>query len=181
MKAGTRFAFIGAVVAAVTASLCCILPVVAAVAGIIGFAASEFFARWRPYLLGLTLGLLAVGFYLAYRRRGDACEIGTPCERPSLGSWSRVVLWLITILVIGLAAFPYYSGWVARALAKESKPAAATSGNSTARVGLRIEGMDCGACAALLEKNLSQVPWRVARSAGPSGQAGPSRVRSAEG
>ncbi len=117
-KKKTRFALIGAVVAAVTASLCCILPLVAAVLGFTGFAASAFFEHWRPYLLAATFGLLGVDFYLTYRRPRKACEAGSVCERTPMGRWNRAALWLVTVLVVVLAAFPYYSSWVARAASR---------------------------------------------------------------
>jgi copper chaperone CopZ len=157
-KNKTRFALTGAIVAAVTASLCCILPLIAAVIGFTGFAASQFFERWRPYLLAVTFGLLAVGFYLAYRRPREACEVGSVCERTPIGRWNRAALWLVAVLVVVLAAFPYYSGWVARAVTKAKGPAEVPAQSSQAHAVLKIDGMVCGSCAALLEKKLSQMP-----------------------
>lgn len=163
-KDNTRFALAGAVIAAVTASLCCILPVIAVALGLTGFAASQFFERWRPALLGVTFALLAVGFYFAYRPRRQACEPGSACERTPVGRWNKVILWLATVVVIVLAAFPYYSGWVAQAVAKTKQPPQAALQTGGARAVLKIEGMDCGACATLIEKNLAQIPGvRVAQ------------------
>jgi mercuric ion transport protein len=110
-------AFVSAsVVAAIAASLCCILPIVFVLigAGIAGAAA--FFATWRPLLLVITFLLLALGFYFAYRRPRQACEPGTACERPIIARTSRVWLWIATAFVILFAAFPYYSGPVANFL-----------------------------------------------------------------
>ena len=155
-KNKTRFAVTGAIVAAVTASLCCILPLIAAVLGFTGFAASQFFEHWRPYFLAVTFGLLAVGFYLAYRRPREACEVGSVCEHTPIGRWNRAVLWLVAVLVVILAAFPYYAGWVARAVTTK-QPAQLPEPSSQAHAVLKIDGMVCGSCAALLEKKLSQV------------------------
>lgn len=146
----------GALVAALAASLCCILPVIAVALGLTGLAVSQFFTAWRPYLLGVTFALLAAGFYMANRRGRGACESGV-CERPAIGRWGRTSLWLVTGLVLVVAAFPYYSGRVAHALARNRKVAAPNPAQSTARVVLTVEGMDCGGCAALLEKNLSRI------------------------
>ena len=157
-KDNARFALAGAVIAAVTASLCCILPVIAVALGLTGFAASQFFERWRTALLGVTFALLAVGFYFAYRPRRQACEPGSACERTPVGRWNRVILWLATVVVVVLAAFPYYSGWVAQAVAKGKQPAQATLQAGEARAVLEIEGMDCSACATLIEKNLVRIP-----------------------
>ena len=155
----TVWALGGAVVAAITASLCCILPVVAVVLGISGFAASQFFEQWRPYLLAVTSGLLALDFYLAYRRAPkEACEPGSLCERPAFGKWNRRILWLATVFVALFATFPYYSGRVVRAVTRTGQPAANVSQLATERVVLKIEGMDCPACAAGLQNNLRQIP-----------------------
>ncbi|MBI1939939.1 MAG: hypothetical protein HYS33_00365, partial [Acidobacteria bacterium] len=151
----TVWALGGAVLAAVTASLCCILPIVAVIAGVSGFAASQFFEQWRPYLLAVTFGLLALGFYLSYRRAPKvACEPGSVCARPGFGKWHRRVLWLATDFVALFATFPYYSGWVVRAVAGTGQPAANVSQAATKNMVLTIEGMDCPACAGLLQNNL---------------------------
>lgn len=157
-KHKARFALTGAVVAGVTASLCCILPLIAAALGFTGFAASRFFEQWRPYLLAVTFGLLAGGFYLAYRRPREACQSGSACERTSIGRWNRAMLWFVAVFAVGLVAFPYYSGWVARAITKTKGPAEIETQSSQAHAVLKIDGMDCGACAVLIEKKLSQIP-----------------------
>jgi copper chaperone CopZ len=127
------------------------------VAGLTGFAASQFFEDWRPYLLAVTFGLLAVGFYLAYRRPRQTCEVGSVCERTSIGRFNRAVLWLVAALVIVLAAFPYYSGRVARAVTKPKQPAEVAAQGFQTHAVLKIDGMVCSSCAALLEKRLSQI------------------------
>ncbi len=156
-KNKARFALTGAIIAAVTASLCCILPLIAAVIGFTGFAASAFFERWRPYLLAVTFGLLAAGFYLAYRRPREVCQVGSVCERTPIGRWNRAALWLVAVSVVVLAAFPYYSGWVARAVTISRQPAELPAQSFQAHAVLKIDGMVCSSCAALLEKKLSQV------------------------
>ncbi len=157
-KNRSGLALTGAVIAAVTASLCCILPVIAVALGLTGFAASQFFERWRPVLLGVTFALLAVGFYFAYRPRRQACAPGSVCERTPIGRWNKVILWLATVVVIVLAAFPYYSGWVAQAVVKTKQPTPVVFQAAEARAVLNIEGMDCSACATLIEKNLTEIP-----------------------
>lgn len=64
----TGLALSSAVVAAVAASLCCILPIIFALAGAGIMGASAFFAQLRPVLMVLTLLLLGFGFYFAYRQ-----------------------------------------------------------------------------------------------------------------
>ncbi len=84
-------AFIGAsLVAGIAASLCCILPIVFALAGAGIVGASAFFATWRPYLLGTTFLLLGLGFYFAYRNRSMLANRGRPVR--SQRQTRRVVL-----------------------------------------------------------------------------------------
>jgi copper chaperone CopZ len=109
-------------------------------------------------LLGVTFALLAAGFYFAYRPRRRVCEPGSLCERTPVGRWNKVVLWLATAGVVVLAAFPYYSAWVAKAVAKTKQPAQVALQAGEARAVLNIQGMDCGACATLIERNLAKIP-----------------------
>src|SRR5258708_29011636 len=110
-------AFIGAsLIAGIAASLCCILPIVFALAGAGIVGASAFFAAWRPYLLGITFLLLGFGFYFAYRKPKHACEPGSVCEKPATSKRGRVGLWIATAFVLIVAAFPYYSEPIAELL-----------------------------------------------------------------
>ncbi len=110
-------AFIGAALAAaVAASLCCILPIVFVLAGVGVVGAAAFFATWRPLLLVSAFALLGAGFYFAYRKPRQGCELGSACERPAVNRAGRLWLWIATGFVILFAAFPYYSGPVANFL-----------------------------------------------------------------
>lgn len=110
-------AFVGAsVVAAIAASMCCILPIVFVMVGVGVAGAAAFFARWRPVLLGITFALLGLGFYFTYRTSGQTCEPGSACERQEINKAGRLWLWIATTFVILFAAFPYYSGPVANFL-----------------------------------------------------------------
>lgn len=150
----------GSIVAAALASFCCILPIVFALTGLTVIGAAAAFAAWRPYLLGATFGLLGLAFYFAYRTPNEECAPGSICAVPASRHRVRMTLWLATILVLGLAAFPYFSGPVAEFLLSGSAPGAdsrklATPSLKTAS--LSIEGMDCSACATAIRNKLSAV------------------------
>ena len=72
----------GSVFAAIVASFCCILPIVFALTGFSILSASALSDVWRPYLLGLTFGLLGLGFYFAYMPRKEQCAPGSACAMP---------------------------------------------------------------------------------------------------
>ncbi len=92
----TLFAGVGAIVSVVAASSCCLplLPFLAAA----GFAGgSAFLALLRPYLLAVSVLLVAFGFYQARRARQCNC-------RPSL--LSSILLWSSAVIVFVSIFFP---------------------------------------------------------------------------
>jgi mercuric ion transport protein len=154
-------AFIGAsIVAAIAASMCCILPIVFALAGAGIVGASAFFERWRPELLAVTLALLGLGFYFAYRKPKQACAPGSACERPAVNRAGRLWLWISTVFIILFAAFPYYSGPVAEFMladhGNQPQSASADSGPQFTRITLTVEGA-CPSCAKSAEGKLKQL------------------------
>src|SRR5258708_1483568 len=147
----------GSVFADILASVCCILPIVFALTGLAVVGASAAFAAWRPYLLTATFGLLAAGFYFAYRPAKTECASGSACALPTAKRSGRVVLWLTTAAVVGFALFPYYSGPVAEVLLPDKTTHAASPGPALQHASFRIEGMDCAACAVAVEGKLKSV------------------------
>jgi hypothetical protein len=67
-------------------------------------------------LLGLTFGLLAIGFYFAYRKPREACEPGSACDTSTVNRAGRLWLWIATAFVVLFATFPFYSGPIANFL-----------------------------------------------------------------
>jgi copper chaperone CopZ len=146
------------VVAALAASLCCILPITAAVTGLGVFAASEVFGKWRPYLLGFTGLLLTAGVALAYRDYRKACAPGSLCATRPMHRWNFLALGLVAVLVLGLAAFPYYSGRVAEVVIRQPRSAPAEPSDTVTTASFRIPDMDCPACAVSLAAAFQRLP-----------------------
>src|SRR5258708_13353897 len=116
-------AFIGAaLVAGIAGSLCCMVVMVYGLAGAGIVGASAFCAAWRPYLLGTTFLLLGLGFYFAYGKPKHACEPGSACEKPAAHKMGRIGLWVAAVVVLIVAAFPYYSEAVAKLLLSSKAP-----------------------------------------------------------
>lgn len=153
-------AFIGgSLLAAVAASLCCTLPLIAAIGGISAAGVSGFFAAWKPYLLGVTAVLLALGFYFSCRKPSQAsCEPGSACEYPAAGRYGRLGLWVATVFVILFAAFPYYAPAVSKLLLPTSKAnAASLPGTAVQHLSLSVQGMTCPVCAQGVEHRLNSI------------------------
>lgn len=145
------------VAAAIGASLCCILPFVTAVTGVGVLAAGATFERWRPYLLGVTGLLLAGGVLLAYRDHRKACAPGSLCATKPMSRWNFMALGIVALLVIGLAAFPYYSGTVAQVVVRQEGPSSSVGSAALATAAFRIPDMDCAACAVSLSASFRRL------------------------
>jgi copper chaperone CopZ len=146
------------VAAAIGASLCCILPILAGLTGAGAIAAGVAFEKWRPYLLGVTGLLLASGFLLAYRDHKKACAAGSLCATKPMSRWNYIALGILAAGVVALAAFPYYSGAVAQMVVRQPGPAHSASSVALSTVVFRLPDMDCPACAVSLSATLRQLP-----------------------
>lgn len=145
-----------AVVTAVLASSCCILPLFLGGAGISALGLAASFETTRPYLLIATTLLLGGGFYYNYFRKPD-CAPGDACEapRPRLRRFNRAVLWLSTAAVIAFAMFPSY----ASIFTNGETPATSAYGSvSSQQIVLQVDGMTCEACAVTVQNELADVP-----------------------
>jgi len=101
-----------AVVVAVGASLCCILPVAAVLLGVGSAALGAQLEPVRPYFLGLTLLFVGTAFYQVYKPNKEDCEPGQSCAVPEGQRRQRIIVWVAAILAVVVAAFPYYMGWI---------------------------------------------------------------------
>jgi mercuric ion transport protein len=143
----------GSIVAAITASLCCIGPLVAVLLGAGGFAAAAVFEKWRPVFLGVTFALLALAWYLTYRKPKAACAEGSACATKPVAKWNKAVLWFATGVVLVTAAFPSLSSAILRGTQSNAPVVVVTDANS-AILKVKIPGMDCAACAVSIETKL---------------------------
>jgi copper chaperone CopZ len=155
------FIFGGSLIAAVAASLCCIMPVLATVTGAGAIAAGAVFDRWRPYLLDLTGLLVAGGFILAWHDRKKACAPGSLCATKPMGRWNSIALGILATSVAALAAFPYYSGAVARLVVRQPSQAPAVASANLSTVAFQVPDMDCPACAVALSAAFLKLPGVV--------------------
>lgn len=149
----------GSVLAAITASLCCIGPLVAVLLGASGFAASAVFEKWRPVFLGVTFSLLALAWYLTYRKPKAACAEGSACATKPVSKWNKMVLWFATGVVLLMAAFPSLSSAILRGT-QSNAPVAVADGKS-AVLKVKIPSMDCAACAVSIQTKLRKQPGVV--------------------
>ncbi len=146
---------VGSIVSAIAASLCCIGPVAVVLIGVGSIGAFSLFEIYRPYLIGFTVIMLGLAFYLTYRKREVICEDGS-CKVERAGKWNKISVWGATFLAAFAIAFPYYGAALITS-AQATPPPHATHSTSFAKAVLNVEGMDCEACAAGLEATLGRV------------------------
>src|SRR5688500_15122930 len=99
---------IGSVITAVAASACCLGPAVLSGVGAGALSAAALkLEAFRPLFLAATIALLGAGFVVTDRRSlSEQCATDGSCA-PSSSRGAKVMLWLATIAVILLVAFPY--------------------------------------------------------------------------
>jgi len=150
-KTRVAWPMIGAITAAIAASACCVIPAALALVGVSGVGFAARLAPYRAVFLVATVLALGIGFWLAYRRTQDACGCAAP--RPLSRRAARVGLWISTVLVVAVAAYPMLAG------------ANATAGSADApakeTLRLAITGMDCKECTSTIANAIKRVPGVV--------------------
>ncbi len=142
----------GGFLSTLAASLCCIGPLLALVAGAGSFAAAGWFERWRPAFLMVTVALLTIAWWLTLRARRRACPDAS-CTAPRRDRWALGILTLSTVLVGAVALFPQL------AQTATGRPVVAMEAPAQGRVlRVRIPSMDCAACALGIEGTLKRIP-----------------------
>jgi len=163
MSKSPNNSLIGAgVLAAIASSLCCIVPVVAAVASISGIAASfSWLEPARPFLIGFTV--LVLGFAWYQHMKNKKAQIDCDCEpdgprggddKPSFFQ-STKFMGIITVFAGLMLAFPYYSGAFFPALENGTNM---VSQENIAEAKLEIEGMTCESCTSHIQSKLQDSP-----------------------
>ncbi len=102
----------GVLLAAVGASVCCVLPVAVAFAGVGSAAFGAVFEPYRPYMIGATVLLLGFAFYRAYRPETAECAPEESCAVSENRRRQRLLLWIVAGVAMLLLTFPYYIGWI---------------------------------------------------------------------
>ena len=153
---------LAALASAGLASVCCLGPLVVTGLGLGSLGLAAGLTQYRPFFLGVTGVVLAVAFYLAYRKRSVACADGS-CELRAGGRAMKAGVWTVAALAMVLATFPSWSG---RILSGGSivVPAGAQV------LSLKVSGMDCAACTVAIKQSVEKVPGVLSAEIDFSGQ-----------
>ncbi|MFL1895266.1 mercuric transport protein MerTP [Aquimarina sp. 2-A2] len=139
------------IITAIAASLCCIAPVLALIAGTSVIASTfSWIEPFRPYLITITILLLASAWYPKLKRKKGnidcECEDGAPTF-----FHSKKFLLLVTLFAGLMLAFPYYSQIFYPSINNEIL---AVKESNISKVEFTIKGMTCGGCEAHIESEV---------------------------
>jgi len=143
--------------AAFGASLCCITPVLAVLAGSTGLASSfTWMEPFRPYLIALTVLVLAYAWWdkLKPKKADIACACDADEEGKVSFLYSKTFLAIVTLFSAVMLSFPY---WGDMLIAKETPKVVVIDKANLFKATINIEGMTCKACEATVENVGSKV------------------------
>lgn len=98
----------GSIGTAILASSCCTVPLILAFLGLSSLGVVSFMARYRVILLVVPFIFLGIAYYFTYRKKDEYSEASCCPEKPSTkNKASKVILWVVTGVVIGITVFAY--------------------------------------------------------------------------
>lgn len=131
------------ILSAITASLCCITPVLALMAGTSGIASTlSWIEPIRPFLIGLTIVILGFAWYQILKPKK---EIDCDCEKEEKSNFmqSKTFLGIVTVFAVAMLAFPSYAGIF---YPKTEKETVAPNKSNIIVTEFKITGMTCSGC-----------------------------------
>ncbi len=154
-KTPNKAAYAG-IFTAIAASICCITPVLALIAGASGIASTfSWVEPFRPYLIGLTILILVFAWYRKLRPKTQE-EIDCVCEDDAKPSFwrSKSFLFIVTVFAGLMLAFPYYSNIF---YAQPNKDIVYVSQSNIVKHTFDVEGMTCAGCEAHVESEVNKL------------------------
>lgn len=142
MKSERKLIGVG-LLTAISASICCITPVLALLAGTSGLASTfSWLGPFRPYLIGLTILVLGYAWYQKLKPQKQInCNCDTNDKTPFVQT--KIFLGIISVFVGLMLAFPLYAQIFYQNT--EKKTTIIDSSNITTAE-FRINGMTCSGC-----------------------------------
>jgi copper chaperone CopZ len=128
---------------AIAASLCCIAPVIALIAGTSGLATTfSWFEPYRPFFIGFTI--LTLGFAW-YQKLNTKKQINCNCntKEKSKFTQTKMFLGIVTTFAIIMLAFPYYSTIFYPKIETQN---IAVNKTNIKKAEFTINGMTCRSC-----------------------------------
>lgn len=151
---------------AIAASLCCITPVLALIAGTSGLASTfSWLEPLRPYFIGLTILVLGFAWYQKLNQNafGTEKQIDCNCETEEKPKFiqSKKFLGIITAFAIIMLAFPFYSTIF---YPKAEKQIIVVDKSNLQKVEFTIKGMTCASCEKHVNHEVNKLTGIISSS-----------------
>lgn len=142
------------IITAIAASLCCITPVLALMAGTSGIASTfSWMEPLRPYLIAFTIIVLAIAWYRQLKPKKQELDCECEEEKPKFIT-SKKFLFLVTLFAGFMLAFPYYTQIFYPNNAKE---VVYVSDSNSNEVAYSVKGMTCSGCEVHIESAVNKL------------------------
>ena len=148
--------------AAFTASLCCVTPLLAFIAVTSGLAASfSWLEPLRPYLIALTVFVLGFAWYLKLKPKK---QLDCSCENDEKIPFtqSKMFLGIVTLFAVLMLAFPYYS---AVFYPKTEKQIIIVDQSNIREIEFTISGMTCASCGEHVNSEINKLAGIISSDA----------------
>ena len=148
--------------AAFTASLCCITPLLAFIAGTSGLAATfSWIEPLRPYLIALTVFVLGFAWYLKLKPKK---QLDCNCEKEDKIPFtqSKMFLGTVTLFAVVMLAFPYYSGIF---YPTTEKQIIIVDQSNIRKIEFTISGMTCASCGEHVNSEVNKLSGIISSEA----------------
>lgn len=147
------------IITALASSLCCIMPVLAILAGTTGIASTfSWLDPARPYFIGSTALILGLAWYqkLKTQKQTNGESFDCNCETDSKVSFlqTKTFLTMITILSILLLSFPSYSHLFFQ---KTDNKVTINQAVKSQKIEFIISGMTCTGCEVHVKSEVSKL------------------------
>lgn len=153
MKSGNKLVGLG-LLTAISASLCCITPVLALLAGTSGLASTfSWLDPFRPYLIGITVVVLAFAWYQKLKPQKQIdCNCDTKEKTPFIQT--RTFLGIVTVFGGLMLAFPLYASVF---YPKAEEQTIITDQSNTQTAEFEVIGMTCSGCEAHVNSEVNKL------------------------
>ncbi|NEV95054.1 mercuric transport protein MerTP [Psychroflexus sp. YR1-1] len=153
MKSQNKLAGLG-LLTAISASLCCITPVLALLAGTSGIASTfSWLDPLRPYLIGLTVLVLGFAWYQKLKPQKQIdCDCDTTEKAPFLQTKNFLVI--VTVFAGLMLAFPTYASVF---FPKSENKTVVTDQSKIQTAEFKINGMTCSGCEEHVNQEVNKL------------------------
>jgi copper chaperone CopZ len=142
------------IITAIAASLCCISPILALVAGTSGIASTfSWITPFRPFLITLTVLVLLVAWCQKFKSQKKEIDCNCEVEKVSFIN-SKKFLVVVTLFAAVMLVFPSYSQLF---YPNTSKKTIFVKKVNISEIEYQIKGMTCESCELHIESEVNKL------------------------